>query len=352
MTHESVKPYLELVEKGYLKLSRKGPLILFGYTDKCTFDRAWSEYTRRARGIIFEEETGNIVARPFPKFFNLGEIEEAFITNLPNEPYKIFDKVDGSLGIIYYYDSKWNVATRGSLSSEQAIRGQEILKKYDVSMLDTSITYLAEIIYPENRIISDYGTQEDLVLLGAIDTQTGIDLRRGHLVDDANLSGMPICKEYDLTIEQAVEKSKTLPKLEEGFVVQYLSGFRVKIKGVEYMKIAKIISHLSPLSLWEVMENGKVQKSYLEQIPEEFRAQWEPQVEKLESQYRDIIEKMKIAVKNCPVDTKNSRDLGIFVRENPGFFPIHSLIWPWIKEEKPKVDHIVHKNIRPKGNVL
>src|SRR5579863_10134244 len=157
----------DLVRHGYLRKVENEDLVLFGYTDQTTFERAWqTEYTRNARGIIFEKKTGRLVAKPFPKFFNLGEQEETQILNFPKEPYRVFEKADGSLGIVYYYKGQWNVATRGSLSSEQAIKAQEMLEKYNTGALNVAYTFLVEIIYPENKIIVNYGDDEKLVMLG------------------------------------------------------------------------------------------------------------------------------------------------------------------------------------------
>lgn len=350
--HESLAPYEALVESGHLKRSRKDGLILYGYTDHCTFERHWNEYTRAARGLIFEEETGRLMARPFPKFFNLGEMEETRLENLPNEPYRIWEKVDGSLGIIFHYDGEWRVATRGSLSSDQAIRGQEILKKYDLSQVNKELTLLVEIIYPENRIICDYGQEEMLVLLGANLLMPDKEMPANGLPYLSSTMGMPIAKSYDLTIEQAVAKAEVLPKLEEGFVVQYESGFRVKIKGKEYMKVAKIVSNLSPISFWEAMENGKVAQTYLEQIPEEFRGQWEGAVEALEQAYLRIVVRTRGCLESCPVDITNPRELGMFIKSKPDFFPVPGLVWPMLKGDTKAIESCIMKTIRPTGNNL
>lgn len=55
--------------------------------------------------------------------------------------------VHNSLGIVFCWKNKWRIATRGSFESEQAIKGQEILDKHDLTKLDPNCTYLFEIIY-------------------------------------------------------------------------------------------------------------------------------------------------------------------------------------------------------------
>ena len=63
----------------------------------------WNEYTLKARGIIFDSETGECIALPFKKFFNVNETQNTLIGNLPQEPFEVFDKLDGSLGISYWH---------------------------------------------------------------------------------------------------------------------------------------------------------------------------------------------------------------------------------------------------------
>ena len=51
------------------------PLRLFNYTELAQFQKAWNPVTRACRGLIINRLTGEIVARPFPKFFNHGEAQ-------------------------------------------------------------------------------------------------------------------------------------------------------------------------------------------------------------------------------------------------------------------------------------
>lgn len=51
------------------------------------------------------------------------------------------------------------------------------------------------------------------------------------------------------------QKLAILPFNEEGYVVKLHSNMRVKFKGEEYVEMHRIISGLSPLIIWERMEN-------------------------------------------------------------------------------------------------
>ena len=55
-------------------------------------------------------------ATPFPKLFNYGEFGIA----LPDAPFEVFDKLDGSLGIVFHDGARWRVVTKGAFDSAQA----------------------------------------------------------------------------------------------------------------------------------------------------------------------------------------------------------------------------------------
>lgn len=117
------------------------PLTIYNYTDKVQWENLWDEVTLSCRGLVVDD-LGNVVARPFRKFFNLSEGKTNVTSN-----YEIYTKYDGSLGILFFYGGNWIFASRGSFTSDQAIKGFELLTKYDYTLLDKENTYCFEIIY-------------------------------------------------------------------------------------------------------------------------------------------------------------------------------------------------------------
>lgn len=340
----------ELVDQGYLRKSTKDDLVLYTYTEQCTYEKYWNEYTRMSRGLILNRHTGQVVAKPFPKFFNLGEMPETYFPDLPKIPYTVSEKVDGSLGIVYFHGG-FKVATKGSFNSEQAIKAEEILKKYDLSLLRPHVTLLVEIVYPENRIVVDYKGEEKLVLLGAYDRGEEIEiLSLDHL---SEVTGIPLRKSYNYSIEEMIELQKTIPKDQEGFVVRFDNGLRLKIKGEEYLKIHRIISNLSPLSFWDVMKDGEVPKTYIEQVPEEFRGQFEPIVEYLEESYCKILNEVIDEFEMLPTKETTpeaKREVGLYIKQYTFFH--EPAMFPMLLKKFNVVDSYIMKKIRPKGNSL
>jgi RNA ligase len=133
----------EYFDKGlvYKQIHPTLPLTIWNYTEKVQYENLWDEITLQTRGLVTDNE-GNIIARPFNKFFN---IEEGKHT--PTEKFEVWEKMDGSLGIVFWYQGQWVVATRGSFTSDQAIKAKELLKKYNTDIMFRHLTYCFEIIY-------------------------------------------------------------------------------------------------------------------------------------------------------------------------------------------------------------
>jgi len=214
----------------------------------------------QCRGLIVDD-AWNIIARPFPKFFSVEQLGGV----VPVEPFEAYEKLDGSLGILYFVDGKPQMASRGSFISEQAQRATQMLEtKYKDAKLDPSFTYLFEIIYPENRIVVDYGGREELVLLAIIETKTGKEWPL-HSYD----SIFPVVKRYD-GFSQFNELLANQDSSREGFVVRFESGQRVKIKFDEYKRLHKLLTGVSPKAIWEVLKSGSDISKVIERVPDEF----------------------------------------------------------------------------------
>ena len=241
------------------------PLSIYNYSRECQYSKQWDDITLNMRGTILDIE-GNVIAKPFPKFFNY---EEHTLEEIPNETFEVYEKMDGSLGIVFYYENEWHVATRGSFQSDQAIKAKQILDtKYNVSSLRKTRTYLFEIIYPENRIVVDYGNEEKLVLLAVIDTESGEEIPNSVLffmVED----GWDVVRKYD-GLTDFTEIKSMISNEEEGYVIRFSGGMRMKIKGEEYVRLHKILTNFSTTDIWEILRTGGNMNEFLERVPDEF----------------------------------------------------------------------------------
>ncbi|MCR4032492.1 T4 RnlA family RNA ligase [Flavobacterium panacis] len=280
----------EMISQNYIKVNKhpEYDLYIYNYTQSAQFERVWNEITITCRGLILDAND-TVVARPFPKFFNLGEIENQI---LPETAFEVFDKMDGSLGILYWINDQPFIASRGSFSREQSDKANEMLHgKYKNSwaLLDKTKTYLFEIIYPENRIVLDYGKSEELVLLAIIDTQSGEEFE----LEDI---GFPLVKKLN-----GIKDIHTLSALnqnnKEGFVIKFANHFRVKIKFEEYLRLHRIITQVSNLNIWEYLKTNQSFEEILERVPDEFFA-WVKQTK------ADLEKDFKAIEDHCKLDFK------------------------------------------------
>lgn len=260
------------LEDGYVRRQSHPslPLAILNYTERCTYDRAWTDVTRKCRGLIYSTATGEVVARPFEKFFNYGEDAEAVLSM--DEQVAVTDKMDGSLGILYPVPDGWAIATRGSFTSEQAIHATAVLRdRYPDYEPPSGYTELFEIVYPKNRIVLDYGAADDLYYLGSVHVAKGWTF--GPVADKSR----PWCWPGPLAgtfrdVRSLADALAMEPRPNaEGIVVQYLgSGLRVKIKQADYVALHRLITGMNARVIWERIGDGQTADQICKGIPEEF----------------------------------------------------------------------------------
>lgn len=272
-------------EKGlvYKQVHPSLPLVIWNYSEKVQYEGLWDEVTTSCRGLI-TDNVGKIVVQPFKKFFNYEELVGKGVIPEKGDYVYVQEKMDGSLGILFNYDGEWIMATRGSFTSEQAVMGLEIVKeKYFLDSWMQEYAYLLEIIYPENRIVVNYGV-EKVTFLSAVLNGT----YKWNSTDDTELhwsTSLMIFKsngihESDVVkTEQHFKFSDELYKSlkeknetnKEGFVLRFQPGnFRMKIKFEEYVRLHKIMTNLSTTAVWEVLSNGGNMDELLKDVPDEF----------------------------------------------------------------------------------
>jgi RNA ligase len=310
------------------------PLWLYNYNMRAQHKNAWNEATCACRGLIMDEDC-NIVSRPFKKFFNLSKINPDI---LPNEPFTVTDKIDGSLGISYWYNGSWHIATRGSFNGKQATKATQILhRKYAdcCQKMNPQYTYLFEIIYPANHIIIDYGDREELVLLAVIDTETGLEL-----IDFADI-GFPVLKpirelkSFDDVLQLNDDKA-------EGVVVRFKSGFRVKVKFDEYLRLHRIMVSLSETKVWRYLSNERDIGKLCEIAGEKYTPWIKLTAEKLLSAYNNMSQSIKEEFDALPKFTSQNEAVEyIEKRENAdilfnilGNKPVKKMIWQLVKPDE------------------
>lgn len=336
-----------MADVGWIRVQSHPALSLFiwNYTEAAQFKKHWNEYTLAARGLI-TDSVGNIVARPWKKFFNLGDGFAEFDWDSPAE---VTDKMDGSLGILYNDGSGWAIATRGSFDSDQARHATKTwAEKYSQIHPPVEYTFLFEIVYPANRIVLNYGDLDDLVLLGAVNIEYGYYLgpyEAGALLEWTG----PVTQVF--SYKNLQEAFSADPRTNaEGYVVR--SGNKmVKIKQTDYLDLHRIVTNLNERTIWERISSGETTESICDQIPDEFHKfvqdvasdleeKFEARMDDILVEFIEIREGVKspdgmFTRKEFAQAVANKKDKKYFFKLLDGS-PIDTLVWDELKPSVSK----------------
>lgn len=341
--------YQACVDDGLVSVRRhpRFPYLIHNYTPRCVWEGQWNEVTLTCRGLITHAESGEVVARPFRKFFNYEQVESHRLGW--DEEVVVFDKADGSLGVLYPTPTgDYQVATRGSFTSDQAQWASEFYTREYAHRWEPNPhwTYLYEIVYPQNRVVLDYGDTEELVLLGAVDVRSGVSVP----VDEA-CQGWP-----GVTVEQfphrTLREVVAAPPREnaEGFVVWHPpSDTRVKVKQEDYKRLHKLLTGVTPKHVWEVLADGQDPSVVFADAPDEFHAWVRKEAATLRDQHQSRLRGVLSAYERLQASLPEDYDRRSFARAVGGN-PDKSLMFLLLDGRAEDVADRVWQQIRPSGD--
>lgn len=227
-----------------LIIKEKDNLIMFKYNQaKSDFNE---KICREARGLILEKDTWIPVRVAFYKFFN---IEEKFADQIDWDSAIGFEKIDGSLLSLYYYNDKWNLATNGGIDAYESdlpnpikhkTFGQlfdDVIEQYkiDFESLNKNYCYTFEVVSLENKVVISYSKDElyhlltrDMRTLEEIEVDIGIPKPNKYIFSNK--------EDYQMLVSQMSEDH-------EGIVVKDKNCNRVKIKTPLYFELHKQINN-------------------------------------------------------------------------------------------------------------
>jgi RNA ligase len=218
------------------------PVVIFSYMVQYsdTFD---SELAKEFRGTTFRLDTKELISRPLPKFFNIGETEETQPHKLDLHNAEYFTKHDGSMVTPVVINGKVFWKTKNSFYSDVAQKAQAFYNKYnaineyldfDWRILKKCVkhyTPIFEYVAPHNRIVLEY-PEEQFIYLGFRDKESGRYYPNKQL------------KVNDITYNDVFDMKGI-----EGFVIQTGCGKLVKAKTKEYLEHHKLVSEFNPKSV-------------------------------------------------------------------------------------------------------
>lgn len=138
---------------------------------------------RECRGIKFYP-SGEIAARPFHKFFNVGEREETQPHVLDfGSDHAVMEKIDGSMvhAIKLPFGFRW--CTKAGITDVSEIAEKFVAQnlKYEQfasACIDRGLTAIFEYVGPHNKVVLDYET-ENMILLAVRENVSGTYLDIG-----------------------------------------------------------------------------------------------------------------------------------------------------------------------------
>lgn len=290
----------ELTNRYAIKVNRHkyyNNLFLFKYSQ---IDSPMGEkIVQESRGIILDDANNwTIVSFPYMKFFNYGEGHAA---NIDWNTAKVYEKLDGSLIVMYRYDNKWNISSSGNADAGGEVYGfnftfAELFWKvwgelnYKLPE-DTNKCYMFELMTPYNKIVVQHKVNR-IVLHGARDMKT---LKEEFPEKIADIQGWECVKIYPLaTLEDIIKFTQTLnPVQTEGFVVIDNNFNRVKIKSPQYVALSNIKESMSPRKMIEIVRTNEYEE-FLQYFPEymdiykEIEKKYNQLVNELEQNYEKL----------------------------------------------------------------
>lgn len=324
------------VDKGLVVARPNGRLTIFDYTNHCMFERAWDEFTMQARGLILDDQ-GQIVARPWAKFFNLNERPETRLEALPSETPELSEKMDGSMIVVFHDDveKRWRATTRGCWDNPQTKYANGWLEK-NAQVLEPGKTYIFELVAPWNRLVIPYA-KEEMILLGIIETASGKDSTYSEVAQEGRKMGLKSVAFQSKPISELDLADPTI-KFQEGYVARFSNGLRIKLKYQQYMALHKVMTGLSVKGIWEILSVGN--EPTFDNVPDEFMDWYRKQRDGLKAAYSQIEEKARAAFNATPklpsrkeyaAAFRQHKDLSGILFLMLDKQPYHEIIWDRIK---------------------
>jgi len=201
---------------------------------------SYSDFTlpkaRNLRGLMFREDTKELLAIPLHKFWNLDENPSSEFSVLKNKKiFRVTEKYDGSLIYFYLLNGVLHAKTKMNCYAEQAdwamdiVNSNPVLKSAIIKAINDKFTPMFELVSPRNQIVILY-TKEELRFIGM---RSMVD---GSYVFE-NLPGVLPVDYFTMDSLESIVNVVQNYDGHEGFVVTFEDGDMVKIKTNEYYNL-------------------------------------------------------------------------------------------------------------------
>jgi len=197
---------------------------------------------RECRGMIFDTATGNLISRPYHKFFNVGEREETNLDKIDlTQPHVVLEKLDGSMIRPIPTPEGFRLGTKAgitdvAMNAEYFVADKPEYAKFIKSSFACGLTPIFEWCSRKNRIVVDY-SEDNLILTAVRDMRSGNYIPYSQMVETGKNYDIPVVKAIagdETDIEKVVDHIRKWDD-GEGVVIRFDNGHMVKIKADEYI---------------------------------------------------------------------------------------------------------------------
>ncbi len=106
-----------------------------------------------------------------------------------------------------------------------------------------------------------------------------------------------------------------LPRDDEGFVVRFADGLRLKLKGAEYRRVHALVSRCTPLAMWRAMVAGDDLDAIRRDLPKEFWSDFDDIVRLLRARVAAV--EARVADVAAAVRHLSDKELGLSLPTMP-----------------------------------
>lgn len=252
-TIQDVLPHIEGREE-FIVAEREGYTVInYVVAMADTFDMTGPDdlggaIRREARGLIFDAG-GNLMSRPFHKFFNVNERAETQTYEIDmSQPHVIMEKMDGSMIRPILVDGYLRLATKMGVTNVAMDAEAWLAAKDDrykgwlLHCIKNGITPIFEWVSPFNQIVIAY-EEADLVLLACRDNITG-EYSMPNYQDGCPFTIVPRYGSMDGNIIEYIDRQRG-KEGREGDIIRFADGHMLKIKNDWYVRIHKTIDRIT-----------------------------------------------------------------------------------------------------------
>jgi len=263
---DDVLPHVQGREEFIVAERDFGTVINYAVSMSDTFDMTGPDdlggaIRRECRGLIFDK-SGNLVSRPFHKFFNINERDETqshVVALHMLFDHVIMEKMDGSMIRPLMHEGRLRLGTKMGITdvSNHAETWLSMLNgapaEWDMAQLGlhvdphndwlclqihNDITPLFEWTSPMNQIVLAY-EKEDLVYLGSRNNITG-----EYFFDDtAPFTHVPRYGKVTGNLDEYIARQRGAEN-REGDIIRFADGHMLKLKNDWYVRIHKTIDRI------------------------------------------------------------------------------------------------------------